>query len=256
MIIKMAKKYLPFQIRIIVRKFIFRIKYLIQLVKTGFRNDNVFCPIKRKFYRQFLEYRYDKLTPSNGAWSRHRLLWLYLIYNTDLLKRKDKIKLLHPSPELCFYEKFIRMQTIDYYPSDISEKGLLNIDLTDIQYPDNYFDYIICNHILEHIPDDIKAIKELYRVLKDSGTAIIMVPINEKFDKTYEDLSITTSKERERHFGQWDHVRWYGMDIKERFISAGFYVEMIRYSDLFDIEMRNNMGLCDDFIIVLHKRNI
>jgi ubiquinone/menaquinone biosynthesis C-methylase UbiE len=182
------------------------------------------------------------------------LLWLYLINETNLLK-SHRIKLFHPAPELCFYEKFIRIKNIDYYPSDISEKGLLNIDLTDIKYQDNSFDYIICNHILEHIPDDKKAINELYRVLKPTGMAIIMVPINEKFEKTYEDPSITTPHERERHFGQWDHVRWYGMDIKERFLSAGFAVEMIRYSDFFDIETRNNMGLCDDFIIILYKRN-
>jgi predicted SAM-dependent methyltransferase len=179
-----------------------------------------------------------------------------LINDTDILTRKDNFKLLHPAPELCFYEKFKNKRNIDYYPSDISEKGLLKIDLTDIKYPDNYFDYIICNHILEHITDDKKAINELYRILKPMGIAIIMVPINEKFEKTYEDPSIITPEEREKHFGQWDHVRWYGMDIKDRLRNSGFFVEMIRYSETITSEKRKNMGICEDFIIICHKRNI
>lgn len=252
--IQILKRILPYQLRIKLRKIIFKAKYIVQLIKTNFRNDKVYCPITGKKYFQFLKYRNDLLTPSTGAWRRHRTIWLYLKNNTNLLI--DNIKLFHPAPELCFYEIFKKSSNIDYYPCDLNEKWLIKIDLTDIKYPENYFDYILCNHVLEHIPNDKKAIEELYRVLKKDGKAIITVPINENFDVTYEDPTITTPAEREKHFGQWDHVRWYGIDIGTRFERVGFKVEMLKYGLKIkesNPEIYNKWGLCDDYLIIAQK---
>lgn len=104
------------------------------------------------------------------------------------------------------------------------------LDVTNISYEDNYFDFIICNHVLEHVDDDIKAMKEIYRVLSGNGKAILGVPISFKIDRTFEDSEITSTKQREITFGQFDHVRIYGKDYVNRLESSGFSVEMSKFS--------------------------
>ena len=101
-------------------------------------------------------------------------------------------------------------------------------------FEDNFFDFILCNHVLEHIVDDTKAMKELYRVLKRKGTAILQVPINVGRDRTFEDNNITTKKERIEKFGQYDHVREYGLDYYKKLESIGFSVEKNNYASKFN----------------------
>jgi SAM-dependent methyltransferase len=134
---------------------------------------------------------------------------------------------LHLAPEKCFRPLFAKWFGEDNYMTGDIEPGRAKkvVDITDICFSDESYDYIVCNHVLEHIPDDKKAFSELYRVLKKGGTAFLSVPIKGK--TTYEDFSITDPDERTRHFGQFDHVRYYGMDFKERAESAGFSVEVI-----------------------------
>jgi ubiquinone/menaquinone biosynthesis C-methylase UbiE len=124
------------------------------------------------------------------------------------------------------------------------------VDLTALTYENDFFDLIICNHVLEHIPDDKKAISEMYRALKKGGKAVITVPIDENLEKTYEDSNITSPADRLKHFGQWDHVRSYAKDIKQRFENEGFNTELIQYADHFSSEEFNRMGLRDDYIVV------
>ncbi len=166
---------------------------------------------------------------------------------------------MHIAPEYCLYQRFKHSLNIDYYPGDKFEKGygvqkgVHQLDLTDLTQSDDTFDYIICNHILEHIPDDSKAMFEMFRVLKNGGKAFIMVPVNQSLNETYEDFSIVDPAERIKQFGQWDHVRFYSMDIMKRLEIQGFQVNAVRYSDKFSKENHHKYGLCDDYIFVASK---
>ena len=141
-------------------------------------------------------------------------------------------KLLHFAPEKIFYERFSDLQYVEYFPCDLDEekfdklkgKVVSHADITNIPFEDNFFDFIMCNHVLEHIPDDGLAMRELRRVLKTSGWAILQVPIDYRLETTYEDFSINTPEGRTKAFGQHDHVRWYGRDYKSKLENEGFKV--------------------------------
>ncbi len=140
--------------------------------------------------------------------------------------------MLHVAPEKRFMKRFKTVPGLDYLSADLySELAMVKMDLTDIEWESNCFDVIFCSHVLEHIPDDKKAMSELYRVLKRGGWALFQVPIFG--DKTYEDFSITSPEGRLLHFGQEDHVRKYGHDIIDRLRSAGFGAEEIYYQKEF-----------------------
>ena len=170
--------------------------------------------------------------PNCHSHERHRALWLYFKNNPQLLANKSR--LLHFAPEPQFRELFEKSD-MEYYPVDVSdEKWVIDevVDVQDIPYEDNYFDLILCSHVLEHVPDDRKAISELYRVLKPGGTALILVPINGiafelPYDetKTLEDERFNTPELREKHYGQFDHVRLYGSDFRERLVECGFEIK-------------------------------
>ncbi len=142
---------------------------------------------------------------------RIRLLYLFLKNKTNVYT--NNLKLLHIAPEPPLEFIFKHLQNIDYLTADMNpERVMEQMDITNIQYPENTFDAIICNHVLEHIPDDQKAMSELFRVLRPGGWAILQVPFSKILDKTFEDPTITTPEDRERIFGQTDHVRIYGRD--------------------------------------------
>jgi len=232
-------------------------------LQTIFQNPSqkqVYCPIAKKRFKKFAKIGNSLITPSNGARGRQRLVWHYLENKLNLLS--TKMMLLHTAPELSFYEILIKARNIKYVPGEkmvdgySNQEGILNIDLTDLQFDDSYFDCVISNHVLEHIPDDRKAMSEIFRVLKVGGIAIITVPINEKLTKTYEDANICTPKERKKHFGQWDHVRWYSLDIKDRLEDIGFKVEMIKYGNQFSNEDFEKFGFNNDLIIRAEKQKI
>ena len=125
------------------------------------------------------------------------------------------------------------------------------IDITDINFENNYFDFIICNHVLEHIVDDQKTMRELFRVLKPEGFAILQVPISRKAKETFEDFSITTPGEREKYFGQKDHVRIYGKDYKNRLESIGFKVELYDIKKDLGIQDIKKFGLNEEEILYI-----
>ena len=153
---------------------------------------------------------------------RHRSTWIYFNERTNLFDGKPK-KMLHVAPELSIGRQIREAAYIDYLSGDLDPKmAMVQMDITDIQYPDNSFDVIYCSHVLEHVPDDRKGMRELYRVLKPGGWAVLDVPILR--EKTFEDPSITTPEQRERVYGQHDHVRAYGKDYKDRLEEAGFEV--------------------------------
>lgn len=200
------------------------------------REDKRVCPICNNVLRLYLPFgatylRRQAMCPVCHSVERHRELWLYIQDNKDLFFKKPKEnRLLHFAPELGLWNKFSTMECVDYYPVDINPKyyGICKaVDITDITYEDNYFDVIICNHVLEHITDDRKAIKELHRVLNSSGIAILNVPIKKSLSMTLEKAEYNTPELREKYYGQADHVRFYGNDYIQRLEESGFCVNVI-----------------------------
>ncbi|MBN2493226.1 MAG: glycosyltransferase [Deltaproteobacteria bacterium] len=193
----------------------------------------VLCPCCNRRFESFLPtgatvQRSNARCPNCGSLERHRLLQLFLKEETNLYR--DKLKMLHVAPEPVFEKIFKRSPKIDYLSADLCADAMVEMDITCIQMADNTFDVIICNHVLEHIQDDARAMAELYRVLKPGGWAIILVPFRENLERTYEDPSIVSPEDRTRHFGQHDHVRWYGRDYKDRLAGAGFEVKELAYA--------------------------
>lgn len=191
-------------------------------------------PINGKSYRKFLPYGYETLrenvlSPGTLSLERHRLLWLYLKNNTSFFT--DNLKVLHFAPEQAFYKRFRKLKNLEYITTDLNSPiADVKADICDLPFKNDEFDFIICNHVLEHIPDDTKAMQELYRILKPGGTAILQVPYQQDRKNTFEDDSITDPKERARIFGQYDHVRVYGMDYFDKLRSIGFKVEAVDYT--------------------------
>ena len=203
------------------------------LIKLYFKGNQFTDPIDGSSYRKFLPYGYQNLRqnalcPGTLSLERHRLLWLYLDRKTNFLT--DSIRVLHVAPEQVFYKKFISFSHWDYNTTDLhSPLADVKADLCALPFEDNSYDLILCNHVLEHIPNDLKAMKELYRVLKPLGTAILQVPLDEDRENTFEDDSITDQQERTRIFGQYDHVRVYGQDYYNRLQKAGFKATPVNY---------------------------
>lgn len=194
-------------------------------------------PIDGKSYRKFLPYGYENvrenvLSPGTLSLERHRLFWLYLKNETDFFT--ENLKVLHFAPEQAFYKKFRKMKNLDYTTTDLNSPiADVKADLCALPFKDNEFNFIICNHVLEHIPDDTKAMEEIYRVLAPGGTAILQVPYKASLETTFEDDTITDPKERALIFGQYDHVRVYGMDYFEKLRTIGFKVESVDYTNQF-----------------------
>jgi len=204
------------------------------MLKLALKGNRYTDPIDGKRYRRFLPYGYEKqrpnvLSPSTLSLERHRLLWLYLKHETDCFTAPHKI--LHFAPEQAFYKRFRKMSNLDYTTTDLnSPLADIKADICDLPFDDNAFDIILCNHVLEHIPDDTKAMQELYRILKPGGFGVFQIPQDLSREITFEDNTITNRKERAKIFGQYDHVRIYGRDYFNKLRSVGFQVEEINYT--------------------------
>ena len=202
-----------------------------------------FCPICTSYIRNFNPYGVNKrpnaVCPVCLSLERHRLMWLYFQQETDLCNKSPK-RMLHIAPEACLMDRLTSLSHLDYWPGDLDKPEIPTVDITDIQFPANHFDIVYCSHVLEHVPDDIQAIREFARVLKPSGWAILQVPIIG--DSTQEDLSITDPTERARLYGQPDHVRQYGRDYKDRLEEGGFHVQVIPYFSEFTDQQSERYG--------------
>lgn len=221
--------------------------FLRPLIYLFFKGNKFTDPIDGKSYRKFLPYGYGKqrenaLSPGTLSLERHRQMWLYLKNETDFFTKNYKV--LHIAPEQEFLRKFKKMKNLEYTSADLFSPIVdVKADILDLPFEDESFDVIFCNHVLEHIIDDKKAMSELYRVMKKGGWGILQVPMKNSLEKTYEDFTITDPKERQKHFGQYDHVRWYGMDYFERLISVGFSVDINFYSQKFSEQEQKRFGL-------------
>jgi len=229
------KKLFKIILNIFPRTFLIRLSYVARPILTFFlKGNNYIDPIDRKSFRSFLPYGYGKqrnnvLSPSTLSLERHRLLWLYLKNETTFFS--DKLKVLHFAPEQAFYKRFRKMKNLEYVTTDLnSPLADIKADICNLPFKDNEFDVIFCNHVLEHIPDDTKAMQELYRVLKSGGMGIFQIPQDMSRKITFEDNSITDKKERAKIFGQYDHVRIYGLDYFDKLRSIGFKVTEVDYT--------------------------
>jgi len=202
------------------------------LTHIRYKGNTYACPICEYHAKSFLPAglyvkRANEKCPSCGSLTRHRHVWLFL---NEYLKGKQDVKILHFSPEKPIAVRLKKRVGVDYKTSQYDRSVLadLYLDIQAIDLPDNQFDIIICSHVLEHIPDDQKAMREIYRILKPGGIAIVLVPLwpSEKH-ATYENYAITDERDRIMHFGQYDHLRIYGLDVVDRLEKAGFNVEII-----------------------------
>lgn len=158
----------------------------------------------------------DNVCAGCGSVSRHRLYWLWL--NGDLSKVREPI--LHFAAEKVFVNRF-RENYQNYQTSDLIQDADLKLDIEDTMLPPDSYETVICNHVLEHV-DDEKALSEIFRILRSGGRLICSVPIIEGWEDTYENKEILSDTDRERHFDQADHVRFYGRDFRDRLKAAGF----------------------------------
>lgn len=229
------KKIFKFFLNLVPRPLLIKFSYLFRPALALYYSGNKYQdPIDGKKFRTMLPYGYNKvrenvLSPSTLSLERHRLLWLYLKNETNLFH--DECKLLHFAPEQAFYKRFKKFKNINYTTTDlVSPLADIKADICDLPFEDNTYDYILCNHVLEHIPNDKKAMQEIFRILKPGGMAILQIPIDTSREKTFEDDSITDKKERTRIFGQYDHVRVYGKDYYRKLEEIGFKVLQVAYA--------------------------
>ncbi len=222
-------------LNIVPRPLLIKLSYLARPFIAFYLKGNTYTdPIDGKSFRKFLPYGYETqrpnvLSPSTLSLERHRLLWLYLQNETDFFTAPKKV--LHFAPEQCFLKRFKALQNLDYTTTDLlSPLADVKADICNLPFKDDSYDVILCNHVLEHIPDDTKAMQEIFRVLKKGGWAILQIPQDLNRATTFEDDSITNRKERAQIFGQYDHVRIYGRDYFDKLRSIGFTVEEVDYT--------------------------
>jgi SAM-dependent methyltransferase len=241
------------------RQLLIRLSYVFRpFLALWYRGTQFEDPIDGKTYRSFLPYGYENqrenvLAPGTLSLERHRLLWLYLKNETPFFT--ENLKVLHFAPEQAFYKRFRNLKNLDYTTTDLnSPLADVKADICNLPFEDSSFDFILCNHVLEHIPDDTKAMQELYRILKPGGTGIFQIPQDLTRATTFEDNSITDPKERATIFGQYDHVRVYGRDYFEKLRTTGFQVDEVDYTKTLPNERLERFRLAKGELIPVVKK--
>ena len=248
------KKIFKIILNTIPRPILIQLSYVVRPILALLLKGNQFTdPIDGKSFSQFLPYGYESqrnnvLSPSTLSLERHRLLWLYLQNETDFFTVPKKV--LHFAPEQAFYNLFKKQKNLDYTTTDLySPLADVKADICNLPFDDNLYDLILCNHVLEHIPDDTKAMQELYRVLKPGGMGIFQIPQDLNRATTFSDDAIVDQKERAKIFGQYDHVRIYGRDYFQKLRSIGFTVIEENYTTKISPELVKKYCLADGEII-------
>ncbi|MEK6151720.1 methyltransferase domain-containing protein [Flavobacteriaceae bacterium 3-367] len=253
------KKLFKYILNTLPRPLLIKLSYLARpILALSLRGSTYTDPIDQKQFKSFLPYGYENprenvLSPSTLSLERHRLLWLYLKNKTDFFTAPAKV--LHFAPEQAFYKRFRKLQHLDYTTTDLnSPLADVKADICNLPFQDHTFDIILCNHVLEHIPDDTKAMHELFRILKPGGWGIFQIPQDLKRKTTFQDDSVTDRKERAKIFGQYDHVRIYGRDYFDKLRSIGFKVVEADYTAaLSDAEIEKYRLAKGEIIPVVRK---
>lgn len=225
-IARRAQSLIPARHRLPARLLYFRARSML------FRGDAVHCPCCDGRFSRFLGTGSPPRAaacPRCDSRERQRLLHLYLRERTSLFR--DRLRVLHVAPEDCLQPVLQGLANLDYLSADLAPgAAMATMDLMDIRFPDESFDVILCSHVLEHVPDDRRAMRELYRVLRPHGWAILQVPVDASRAATLEDPTVTSPAERARLYGQSDHVRVYGRDYAARLREAGFAVQVVPFA--------------------------
>lgn len=225
------KKLYKFLLNKLPRPLLIRLSYPFKkIAPVLYKGDNVECPVCERSFKKFLSYgsdvahRENVLCPYDLTLERHRLMWLYLKDHSDFFT-KENLSVLHIAPEQCFHSRFKEQKNLNYLTGDlVSPIADMHFDLHDIPLEDNRFEVVFCNHVMEHVDDAIQCMSELHRVMKPGGWGIMQVPQDFSREVTYEDPSITSPEEREKHFWQKDHVRLFGKDYPDWLRKGGFKV--------------------------------
>jgi len=215
-------------------KYYFSVRYFLpHIYSFGKQKECNICGwVGRRFLPFGVEKRKDAACPRCYSKERQRLLWMYL--SAELLTNNDQ-KVLYFSPLSTLGKKIETAKKTYMISSDLNSPNVtINSDITSLPFLQEQFDIIICSHVLEHVKDELAALNELYRVLNQNGTCIVLIPQNREFSATYENPEIETFAQKEAAFGQGDHVRWYGDDIRERFEPIGFDVSVLDYLNKID----------------------
>lgn len=236
--------------------------WAVPIVGLLYKGRGRLCPICGARYRRFMPYGYvlsreDALCPRCLSLERHRMIWLWLERHTDLFEMRPR--LLHIAPELSLMRHFRALygSSSNYITADLeSPLADLHFDVQQIPMADGTVDVIICNHLLEHVEDDRKALSELYRILCPGGWGILLVPEDRSRLTTFEDDTITDPKERTRLFGQYDHRRIYGRDYDARLAAAGFEVERIDFTKEVSDNDQRLYSIGHDHLVVVRKPHI
>ncbi|MEX2591485.1 MAG: class I SAM-dependent methyltransferase [Anditalea sp.] len=251
------KSIISFIIRYVPRKYLQLVSHLLlKIMAVFYQGNKVTCPVCKRSFRKFLPYgrksRENALCPNCLALERHRLIWLFLQNETPFFSAP--LKILHVAPELCFIDRFESLKNIEYITGDIeSPLAKVKMDIHKIPFEDNCFDVVFCNHVMEHVDDDILACREINRVLKKKGWGIIQSPVYD-IEKTLEDKTIREPAERERLFGQRDHLRKYGLDYARRLSKSGLIVEENNFVKTLSAETINKYALPENEIIFYCKK--
>ncbi len=255
----MIKTAFKFILNKVPRPLLIRLSYVVRpFLLVALRGNKFTDPIDGKSFSKFLPYGYENqrenvLSPSTLSLERHRLLWLYLKDYTDFFTAPHKV--LHFAPEQAFYKRFRNLKNLNYTTTDLnSPLADVKADICKLPFSDNSFDFILCNHVLEHIPDDEKAMRELFRILQPGGTAILQIPQDLNREKTFEDDSISDPAERAKIFGQYDHVRVYGRDYFDKLRSVGFKVKEVDLTSQLDPEVVDRYRLAKGEIIPVARK--
>ncbi|MGD2120746.1 MAG: methyltransferase domain-containing protein [Gemmatimonadota bacterium] len=215
------------------------------IFRALFAGEGCFCLYCGKTYRKFLHqgvraevfrktrvsgagYMKNVRCPNCGSNQRTRLLRLFFEHRTDIFKRPTRVLHISPKPPLAHFLR--NHETIDYvcgalYPERFQTLDAIRVDITAMGFSDEEFDLVICNHVLEHVPDDRAGMREIYRVLKMGGFAVLQVPLALDQPATLCDPEVVSEKDRKRLYGQKDHVRLYGLDYLDKLAEVGFVVE-------------------------------
>lgn len=262
-LLKTIKTYIPESAKQVIRNILKLVRY------WGFQYS---CPLCNKNFRKFVpnnkrtggqmtieKYkivamgtRANYACPRCGSTDKERLVWLYLTREMKISSRH--LKILHAAPEIKTRKILSSLPNIEYISGDKFEgdtrysdgrySGAMYLDVTKIPFQNDKFDLIICNHVLEHVPDDRRAVKEMYRVLKPGGRAILQVPVSYQLERTIENKNIVDPTEREKAFGQKDHVRVYSeADYISKLNEAGFKIRPVEQKEFLRPEEIENAGL-------------
>ena len=234
--------------------------WLIPVAGWFLRGSAFTCPVCGRSFRRLLPYGYveqreNALCPSCLSLERHRLLWLWLQRETDLFRTMPR--LLHVAPEVCLMRHLKpRYRTCPerYVTADLeSPLADLHFDVQSIPLPDASFDVLLCNHLLEHVADDGRALREFYRILKPGGWGVLLCPVDYGRAETFEDDTVTDPGERTRLFGQYDHRRVYGRDYALRLQRAGFEACEVDYAARLEPGERCRYALAGDRLYIVRK---